>query len=74
MLAKLTSKNQLTLPKAIVQQVDAEYFEVSTENGRVILTPVKFQRADAVRDKLATLGISEEDVHAAIAWSRKDAQ
>ncbi|WP_260424708.1 MULTISPECIES: hypothetical protein [unclassified Desulfovibrio] len=41
MLAKLTSKNQLTLPRAIVQQVDAEYFEVSTENGRVILTPVK---------------------------------
>lgn len=44
MLAKLTSKNQLTLPKAIVQQVNAEYFEVSLENWRVILTPVKMQR------------------------------
>lgn len=74
MLAKLTSKNQLTLPKAIIQQVDAEYFEVSTENGRVILTPVKIQRADAVREKLETLGISEDDVSAAIAWARRDAQ
>ncbi|SBV91955.1 conserved hypothetical protein [uncultured delta proteobacterium] len=74
MLAKLTSKNQLTLPKAIVQQVDAEYFEVSTENGRVILTPVKLQRADSVREKLEALGISEDDVAEAIAWARKDAQ
>jgi hypothetical protein len=74
MLAKLTSKNQLTLPKAIVQQVNAEYFEVSTENGRVILTPVKIQRADAVREKLEVLGISENDVSAAIAWARNDAR
>ncbi|CAK7067344.1 MAG: hypothetical protein DELT_01704 [Desulfovibrio sp.] len=74
MLAKLTSKNQLTLPKAIVQQIDAEYFEVSAENGRVILTPVKIQRADAVREKLEALGISEDDVADAIAWARKDVQ
>jgi len=73
MLAKLTSKNQLTLPKSIVQQVETEYFEVSTENGRVILTPVKIQRADSVREKLDALGISEDDVLAAIAWARKDA-
>ncbi|WWT75236.1 DUF2946 domain-containing protein [Lautropia mirabilis] len=32
MLAKLTSKNQLTLPKALVAQMDAaEYFEVSVD-------------------------------------------
>lgn len=74
MLAKLTSKNQLTLPKSIVQQVNAEYFEVTTENGRVILTPVKIQRADAVREKLETLGISEDDVSAAIGWARKSAE
>ena len=53
MLAKLTSKNQLTLPKALVAQMDAaEYFEVSVENGRIELTPVRVQRAQAVRDKL----------------------
>jgi hypothetical protein len=74
MLTKLTSKNQLTLPKSIVQQVEAEYFEVSTENGRVILTPVKIQRVDSVREKLEALGISEDDVAAAIAWARSGAQ
>ena len=74
MLAKLTSKNQLTLPRAIVQQVDAEYFEVTTENGRVILTPVKIQRADSVREKLKALGISDDDVTDAIAWAREDAR
>ena len=72
MLAKLTSKNQLTLPKALVAQMDAaEYFEVSVENGRIVLTPVRVQRAQAVRDKLGQLGITEEDVDAAVAWPRR---
>lgn len=72
MLAKMTSKNQLTLPKSIVQSVgNADYFEVEIENGRVILTPVRIQKADAVRAKLEALGISEEDVADAVAWARK---
>ena len=72
MLAKLTSKNQLTLPKALVAQMDAAaYFEVSVENGRIVLTPVRVQRAQAVRDKLGQLGITEEDVDAAVAWARR---
>ena len=72
MLAKLTSKNQLTLPKALVAQMDAaEYFEVSVENGRIVLTPVRVQRAQAVRDKLGQLGITEEDEDAAVAWARR---
>ena len=58
MLAKRTSKNQLTLPKAIVQAVgEAEYYDVSTDNGRIVLTPVRLQQADAVRAKLSALGI-----------------
>ena len=45
MLAKRTAKNQVTLPKAIVQAVgDADYYDVSTENGRIILTPVRRKR------------------------------
>ncbi len=72
MLAKLTSKNQITLPKAIVTKVDAaEYFEVTIENGRIVLTPVRVQRAQAVRDKLQRLGITEQDVEDAISWARK---
>lgn len=71
MLAKLTSKNQITLPKAVVSEVDAaEYFDVVVENGRIVLTPVRVQRAQAVRDKLEQLGITEQDVGEAIAWAR----
>lgn len=73
MLAKLTSKNQLTLPKAIIEQIwPVEYFEVSTENGRVILTPLKIQRGDQVREKLDALGLSEDDVAEAVKWARQD--
>lgn len=72
MLAKMTSKNQLTLPKSIVQSVgNADYFEVEIDNGRVILTPVRIQKADAVRTKLEALGINEQDVADAVAWARK---
>lgn len=50
MLAKRTAKNQVTLPKSIVQAVgDSDYYDVSTENGRIVLTPVRIQQADLVR-------------------------
>ena len=56
MLAKMTSKNQITLPKAVTQAVGAaEYFQVETRAGQIVLTPVRIQRAEAVRAKLAEL-------------------
>lgn len=71
MLAKLTSKNQLTLPKSLVTSLGkAEYYDVEIENGRIMLTPVRIQRADAVRAKLETLGINAQDVNDAIEWAR----
>lgn len=72
MLAKLTSKNQITLPKAAVSSVDAaEYFEVTVEGGRIVLTPVRVHSAQAVRGKLEQLGITEQDVEDAVAWARR---
>ncbi len=72
MLAKMTSKNQLTLPKSITAQVGApEYFDVEVKAGQVVLTPVRIQRADAVRAKLAELNLTELDVAAAVAWARQ---
>ncbi|AGF53602.1 ssl7048 (plasmid) [Synechocystis sp. PCC 6803] len=72
MLAKLTSKNQLTLPKSVTQQIGAaEYFEVTVQSGQIILTPVRIQRADAVRAKLALLDIIEEDINNAVDWARQ---
>ena len=71
MLAKMTSKNQLTLPKAITAAVEAsDYFDVTTENGRIVLTPVRINRADGVRAKLAELGLTDADVSDAVAWAR----
>jgi hypothetical protein len=71
MLAKLTVKNQLTLPKAAVEAVGAtEYFQVEARDGVIVLTPVRIQRADAVRAKLAQLALSESDVAAAVDWAR----
>ena len=72
MLAKITSKNQLTLPKSITNQLGpVEYFEVQIQNGQVVLTPVRIQRADAVRAKLAELDLTEKDVNDAVAWVRE---
>lgn len=72
MLAKITSKNQLTLPKSVTRALgEAEYFDVQTRDGQIILTPVRIQRADAVRAKLAELELSEQDIADAVAWVRQ---
>jgi len=70
-IAKRTSKNQLTLPKAVVEQVGAaDYYDVVCDNGRIVLTPLHPGGADAVRKRLADLGICEEDVADAVQWAR----
>jgi hypothetical protein len=72
MLAKITSKNQLALPKSIVQAVGkSDYFEVAVVNGRIVLTPVRIQQADAVRAKLEALGINPQDVQDACLGERR---
>jgi hypothetical protein len=74
MLAKLTSKNQLTLPKSAVEAVAAaEYFDVEVRDGQIVLTPVRIQRGDAVRAKLAELGLTDADVADAVRWARSGA-
>jgi hypothetical protein len=72
MLAKMTSKNQLTLPKSVTSAVEpTEYFDVQTRDGQIILTPVRIQRADAVRAKLAELNLNDRDIADAVAWVRE---
>jgi hypothetical protein len=72
MLAKKTSKNQITLPKKIVDKFPGvDYFDVREEKGQILLFPVRPGRADQVREKLAELGIVAEDVTAAIEWARR---
>jgi hypothetical protein len=76
MLAKKTSKNQLTLPKEIVKAFpDTEYFDVSVKDKKIVLMPVKITPANMtlvdIRDKMAKLGINEGDVTQAVRWARK---
>jgi hypothetical protein len=70
-LAKRTAKNQLTLPKSVVEQVGAaDYYDVTCDNGRIMLTPIHPGAAASVRSRLAELGISEADVADAVSWAR----
>ncbi len=71
MLAKKTSKNQITLPKAVVARFsETEYFDVSTDGISIMLRPLQRSRADEVRAHLAELGIDEQDVAGAVSWAR----
>jgi len=74
-LAKLTAKNQITIPKAIAKNFPGvEYFEVSLRDGEIVLSPVVVARtADrlkAIRTKIRDLGLTEKAVEEAIRWAR----
>jgi len=75
MLAKLTYKNQLTLPKNVLKEFSGvQYFDVSSEGKEIILRPVSVvpseSRLSAVREKIKSLGLTEEDIDGAIQWAR----
>lgn len=75
MLAKKTSKNQITLPKDIAKAFpDAEYFDISIKDNKILLMPVKITPVgltlEGVRNKMRRLGITEKDVGEAIQWAR----
>jgi len=42
MLTKITSKNQVTIPKKIMDQIpETRYFEVELQDGAVVLKPLR---------------------------------
>ena len=76
MLAKKTSKNQLTLPKKILEEIpDTDYFDVSIRQGTVVLRPVTVHEAGSrlatVRRKIRDLGLKPNDIERAIHWARR---
>ena len=74
MLIKLNAKNRITLPKSLMQAVGpTDYFDVQAKGGQIVLTPARFIAADAVRAKLAELGITEADTTAAVDCARAPA-
>jgi hypothetical protein len=76
MLAKLTTKNQITLPREVVKGFKGiEYFDAIVQNGRIVLEPVRIRPVTAdlagIREKMERLDVVEEDVVEAIRWSRQ---
>jgi bifunctional DNA-binding transcriptional regulator/antitoxin component of YhaV-PrlF toxin-antitoxin module len=73
MLAKLTSKNQITIPKKIMSQIaDTKYFDVAFKDGIISLTPLKVYETDLekIRAKMKKLGLGPESVAEAVEWVR----
>jgi hypothetical protein len=77
MLCKRTYKNQITLPKKIMEDFkDVEYYQAKTEAGKIILepvdlTPLSSRPIEKIRKKIAALGLTEKDIEEAIAWAGK---
>ncbi|MDP2167570.1 MAG: AbrB/MazE/SpoVT family DNA-binding domain-containing protein [Thermodesulfovibrionales bacterium] len=76
MLAKKTSKNQLTLPKSVAGKFkEFDYFDVSLRDNAIILKPVRITPAEStlegVRDKIEALGLNDKDIKEAIRWARR---
>ncbi|MGD8524455.1 MAG: hypothetical protein PVF56_25145 [Desulfobacterales bacterium] len=74
MLAKMTSKNQITIPKKIIDKLpDIKYFDVELKDGLVLLKPLKVYdtNLDQIRSKMKTLGLNQNSVKEAIQWARK---
>ena len=72
MRAKMTAPNQITLPHvAALGLHGVEYVDVEIKDGCLLLTPVPRTAADAVRDKLGKMGITEQDIADAVAWARR---
>jgi bifunctional DNA-binding transcriptional regulator/antitoxin component of YhaV-PrlF toxin-antitoxin module len=70
-IAKMTSKSQITIPRAISKQFDSLYFDVRKEGEKIVLVPVNLDSAEQARVKLEEMGISERDIEDAVAWARR---
>jgi bifunctional DNA-binding transcriptional regulator/antitoxin component of YhaV-PrlF toxin-antitoxin module len=73
MLAKVTSKNQITIPKKIMEQFpDVQYFDLELKDGVVVLKPLKTYdtNLDQIRDKIKSLGLKPNSVNEAVKWAR----
>jgi len=75
-VAKLTSKNQLTLPAKVVREYpDVRLFDVTVREGEIVLSPLRTYRPSqallTARKKFGELGLSDKDIAEAVSRSRK---
>jgi bifunctional DNA-binding transcriptional regulator/antitoxin component of YhaV-PrlF toxin-antitoxin module len=74
MIAKITSKNQITIPKKIMDLLpEVRHFDIEMKDGIVILKPLRFYDTDVgrIRSKIAKLGVKQNAVAEAIKWARE---
>lgn len=73
MLVKITSKNQITIPKQFVEKFqDVQYLDIQYQDGALVLRPVKTYETDleSIRNKMNKLGLGPESVQEAVDWAR----
>lgn len=77
MLCKKTYKNQITLPKKVMENFEGiEYFEADVRDGKIVLDPVQIvsrgtETLEKARKRIEDLGLTEEEIKKAVAWARK---
>jgi hypothetical protein len=79
MLAKRTYKNQITIPKSVMDAFpNVEYFDVARRNQTIVLCPVDVRPAgsqlEKIRAKVRALGLTDKDLEAAIRSARRNAR
>ncbi|NIM96724.1 MAG: AbrB/MazE/SpoVT family DNA-binding domain-containing protein [candidate division Zixibacteria bacterium] len=75
MLAKITAKNQITIPKRIIDQMPGvKYFDVKLKNETIVLKPLRIYNTDTeqIRSKMKELGLKQNTVAEAIKWARSN--
>jgi hypothetical protein len=73
MRVKKTSKNRITIPKEISDQMpEVSFFDVEWKGGAIVLKPVELYPTglEGIRAKVRKLGISETSVVDAVTWAR----
>ena len=75
MLAKLTSKNQITLPKSAVMAFEGtSYYDVEIVPQGLLLKPAKIhlhsQALEGARRKFKEKGFNEDTIARAVKWAR----
>ena len=76
MLAKKTTKNQLTIPKALLDKLpETDYFDAEVVSDALVLRPVRvvpMVDMDRIRDRLKRTGVGPCEVKRAVKWARKN--
>ena len=73
MMAKMTPKNQVIIPKNIVEQIpETKYFDIELKDGLIVLKLMQFYETDLdkIRSKIKRLGLKPDSVREALKWAR----